>query len=157
MSPKVKMFEVPKIIHNTGPKKGNYQVFFKTVANEIHTLEKEVCDSSEFKEKLKKPLSEKARAKIKLKLDADIAIARNKLKRLENTLMLAEEDHLEFDFLNHYIGTGLAIRDKLIDSQININLPQFKEYLLLESEAIRKGLLRLDTIKSVLKKYELTK
>ncbi|MFA5745542.1 MAG: hypothetical protein WCX82_02425 [archaeon] len=157
MSPKVKVFEVSKITHNTGPKTERFQTFFKTVANEIHTLEKDVCDSSEFKEKLKKPLSEKARERLKLKLDVEIKIARNKLKRLENILMLTEEDHLEFDFLNHYIGTGLAIKDKLITSQININIPQFKEHEILESEAIRKGILRLDLIKKVLKKYELTK
>lgn len=157
MSPKRKVFEVPEIKHNSGPKTEKYQTFFKAVANEIHTLEKGTHQSQKFISKLKKPISEKTRLKIRTKLDAEIAIARNKLKRLENTLMLTEEDRLESDFLNHYIGTGLVIRDKLVNSQINIDIPEFKEHALIESEAIRKGILRLDLIKKVLKKYELTK
>lgn len=158
MSPRRKeVFTVPKITSNSGPKTEIYRTYFKTVADEIHNLEDIIFKNPKFQEKLKRALSEKAKERLIVKLDYDIKIAQRKLSALENTLMLTPEDHLEFDFLNHYIGTGLAIKEKLLGGQMHIKIPGFKKQDLKEAEEIRKGLLRLDSIKKVLKKYELTK
>ncbi len=146
-----------KIRLNGGPKTEWYQVFFRTVANEVHSLESQIQKTPEFKKVFSKPLSEKERSKLSLKLDADVLIMQKKLKRLENTLQLTLEDHLEYDFLNHSIGLGFAIKDRLFSSQRYIGIPEFSELNVNESISIRLGLLRLNAIKTILKKYELTK
>ncbi len=147
---------LPRIKRNVGPRTEKYQTFFTTLSKEITSAERQKIKDKKYLVSLKKTLTEKQKINIVRKLEYDVIKAQKRLKDLENSLMLTLEDHLEYDFLNYFVGVGKAILNKTKSSQKYIDLKEFKVNSIIESENMKKGVLRLNTIKDVLKKYNLT-